>query len=86
MRQILSESVLLTGVAGGAGLVLGVVLTEVSNAVLQGGGDTFLLNPTVGPQEALLALGILVTAGAFAGLMPAHRALSVQPVDALRAE
>jgi putative ABC transport system permease protein len=34
----------------------------------------------------MTALGILVVSGAFAGLIPAQRAISIKPIDALRDE
>jgi putative ABC transport system permease protein len=42
--------------------------------------------PEVDFNMALLALMILVVFGIFAGLIPAKRAISVKPVDAIRYE
>jgi putative ABC transport system permease protein len=43
-------------------------------------------DPEVNLQTALLALSILLVSGIFAGLIPARRALAIEPVDALRTE
>ncbi len=44
------------------------------------------LNPGVELEAAMRALLVLVVSGTLAGLMPARRAVSVSPVEALRAE
>jgi len=83
--QIILESVFLTLVAGYFGLVSGVLLLEGINSML---GDSIEMfkNPTVDLNVALFSLSVLVVSGAFAGLIPAYRAVSVHPVEALRAE
>ena len=43
-------------------------------------------NPGVTMPDALLALGVLIAAGTIAGLVPAQRAVAVQPVVALRSD
>ena len=85
--QIVSESVILTAVAGYLGLVAGIgVIVLVGRLLPAGDGATMFLNPDVGVGEALKALAILVAAGVAAGLAPAQRALAVSPTIALRSE
>ena len=50
-------------------------------------GATFTLfkNPTVDLNVAVTSLIVLIISGAFAGLIPATKAVSVLPVEALRA-
>ena len=85
--QIVSESVILTSVAGYLGLVAGIgVIVLVGRLLPAGDGATMFLNPDVGVGEALKALAILVAAGVAAGLAPAQRALAVSPTVALRSE
>lgn len=85
--QIVLEAVLLTATAGAVGLMLGVALLEGVNALLaSGGGNPMFSHPGVDLAAAVRALSILVAAGVLAGLMPAWRALQIQPVEALRAE
>jgi putative ABC transport system permease protein len=87
-KQIIIESVLLTAVAGYIGLVVGVGLLELINYIMvQVGANTEMFNkPEVDFQKALTALIILIVSGALAGLIPANRAVSIKPIDALRDE
>ena len=43
-------------------------------------------NPHVNFNMAMVALLILVISGIFAGMIPARRAVSIRPIDALRDE
>jgi putative ABC transport system permease protein len=87
MLHIIAESVFLTVMAGYVGLSLGVGLLEVLNQVLLRAGDeVFFRNPEVNLAMALSALAVLVVSGAFAGFIPARRAIKIKPIDALRDE
>ena len=79
---------MLTAVAGYFGLAVGVGLLELINyGLTTSGADTNMFaNPSVDFSKAMLALGILVISGIFAGLIPASRAVSIKPIDALRDE
>jgi len=86
ISSILTESVVLTAIAGWFGLVFGVLLLEViSKAIQNGGGDESMFsNPEVDFNVALIALFILIIAGLFAGVIPAKRAMEVRPIEAIR--
>jgi len=74
--------------SGYIGLVAGVAIIEVINMALikfQIENEMFK-NPEVDFNTAIIALVILIVAGALAGIIPANRAISIKPVDALRAE
>ena len=88
ISQIISEAVFLTTFAGYVGLVFGVGLLELLNYVLvvTGGESNMFANPSVDFNMAITALIILVISGAFAGWIPAKRAISIKPIDALRDE
>lgn len=87
ISQIVSESVILTTTAGYTGLVIGVFLIELINKNLpQEGGRQMFLNPNVDFNVAVTALLILVVSGIVAGFIPARRAVSIKPIDALRYE
>lgn len=87
IKHIVAESVFLTVMAGYIGLSLGVGVLEILNRILQSAGDEmFFRNPEVNLTMALSALGVLVVAGIIAGLIPAKRAVSIKPIDALRDE
>lgn len=88
VSQIVLESLTLTSIAGYVGLFWGVVLLGVLDYFVdQSPGENMMFaNPGVDLSVGIMALVILMAAGALAGLIPARRALSVAPVDALRAE
>lgn len=83
--QIMMESVFLTIIAGYVGMLLGLLLLEGLNSALGEGGEMFR-NPTVDLSVIVQALTVLIVSGAAAGFIPALRAVSVHPVEALRAE
>lgn len=83
--QIMLEALTLTFIAGYFGLVAGVGLLEAVKAAMAG-SDGFFKNPEVDLPVAVVALTVLIVSGLFAGFVPARRALSIKPVDALRAE
>lgn len=82
--QILMESVFLTLTAGYIGLVLGILLNEGLGVALSNSPDSIFLNPGIDLIDGLKALFALVVAGALAGLLPASRAVSIKPIDAIR--
>ena len=88
ISQIIMESVVLTTFAGYFGLVVGVGLLELINFLLGSGGANteMFVHPGIDFSVAVTALSILIVAGIVAGLIPARRAVSVKPIDALRYE
>ncbi len=85
ISQIISESLVLTILAGLIGIIFGTWLMTLVDWLVGTSVDTFL-HPTVRVEVVLAAFGILVFFGIMAGLLPAKRAVQVKPVDALRAE
>ncbi|MBE0638803.1 MAG: FtsX-like permease family protein [Bacteroidales bacterium] len=88
IAQIITESVFLTAIAGYIGLVFGVAIIEGVNFWLsQSGASTGMFsNPSVDFGVAVKALIVLIISGAMAGMIPARRAVSIKPIDALRDE
>jgi putative ABC transport system permease protein len=88
ITQIITESVLLTSLAGYLGLVAGVALVEgINYALVKFGVESDMFKrPEVDFQVAVIALAILIVSGALAGLVPARRAVRIKPIDALRDE
>ena len=84
--QIILESVFLTVVAGIFGIVLGAFVLAGINAGTANLEDFPYTNPTVPISFVLGALAIMVTLGTLIGLIPAQRAVSIKPIDALREE
>jgi len=68
--------------------VIGVGLLELVNFFLESSGSQsdMFYQPGVNFRVAMIALTILVFSGAFAGFIPARRAIAVKPIDALRYE
>lgn len=84
--QIILESVFLTLVAGIIGIVLGaLVLYGIGNATENLENFPYT-NPTVPIPFVLGSLVIMVVLGTLIGLIPAQRAVSIKPIDALREE
>ncbi len=83
--QILSESIVLTLLAGLLGIVLGVGLLRGVGIVLSQ-GDQFFRDPMVSFGMAVGSLLILVIIGTLAGYMPAQRAMMIKPVEAISEE
>ena len=86
--QIILESVILTTVAGYLGLVFGVGITELVATAMKkaGDGSEFFKNPEVSLTVDTTALAVLIVSGALAGMIPAKRAVSIKPVEAIRNE
>ncbi|MBT8272562.1 MAG: ABC transporter permease, partial [Bacteroidia bacterium] len=85
-RQIVVEAVFLTLIAGLFGIITGGwILIALDNAFGQG-DDAQIVNASVSIAIVFLALIILVILGTLIGLIPAFKATSVKPIDALRDE
>jgi putative ABC transport system permease protein len=87
--QILTESVVLSLVAGMAGIIFAGFILGIVNAMIDNSpnpSDIIIANPSVNLGVVLIALLILVFAGLIAGFIPAQTAIKVKPIDALRAE
>jgi putative ABC transport system permease protein len=88
ISQIITEAIVLTTFAGYFGLAAGVGLLELINFALtsSGANTDMFLHPGIDFSVAVLALTILILAGGLSGLIPARKAVSVKPIDALRFE
>jgi putative ABC transport system permease protein len=85
IRQILSESIVLTLIAGVTGLMFGVGLLSVVGAALSKGSQ-FFKDPQISFTVALASLFILLVIGTLAGFIPANRAMNIKPIEAIREE
>jgi putative ABC transport system permease protein len=84
--QIIIESVFLTLIAGIIGIILGAIVLAIINAMTADNSGFPYANPTVPIKFILIALGLMVGLGTLIGLIPAQRAVSIKPIDALREE
>ncbi len=82
VRMVLMEALLVTSVAGYSGLVVATLVVEWVNANVPPGD--FFRDPRVDFRAAVIAVLVLIIAGAIAGLVPALRAARVSPVVAMR--
>ena len=84
--QIILESVFLTILSGIIGIILGALVLYGINAATVDQTDFPYTNPTVPIPYVLGALGLMVVLGTLIGIIPAQRAVSIKPIDALREE
>jgi putative ABC transport system permease protein len=85
-RQIVVEAVFLTLVAGFFGIISGGWILILMDKTLGQGDDAVFVNASVTISVVLLALVILVILGTLIGLIPAFKATSIKPIEALREE
>lgn len=92
VRLVLYESVAITMVFGYIGLLFGIGLTELVGTILsmgaEGGDEGFTVfkDPTVDISIVISATIVMVIAGVIAGYVPARRAVSIKPIEALAAQ
>ena len=91
LSQIMMESLVLTLIAGIAGLSSGVFVLNLVDTILSAqaadpSNDTFFQHPEISLQIAVVAMVVLIIAGLLAGLVPAKKALQIKAIDALRDE
>jgi len=84
--QIILESVFLTVLAGIIGIILGALVLFGINAATVDMTDFPYTNPTVPIPYVLGALSLMIILGTLIGMIPAQKAVSVKPIDALREE
>jgi putative ABC transport system permease protein len=85
-NQIILESVFLSLSSGIIGIVLGSFVLAIINALTASNTTFPYTNPTVPLSYIAAALILMITLGTLIGLIPAQRAVSIKPIDALREE
>ncbi|MBT7849911.1 MAG: ABC transporter permease [Flavobacteriaceae bacterium] len=85
-RQIVVEAVFLTLVAGFLGIISGGWMLIAADSAWGQGDDATLVNASVSIAVIFVALLLLVTLGTLIGLIPASKATSIKPIEALREE
>ena len=85
LSQIISESIVLTLVAGMSGILFGVMILQMLEMANTEDG---IVNThfQVGFWTAIFCAFVVSALGVLAGLAPAARAMSIKPVDAMRDE
>ena len=84
--QIILESVFLSLVSGIFGIILGGLVLYLIDIATEDIDSFPYTNPTVPISFILAALLIIISLGTLIGLIPAQRAVSIKPIDALREE
>jgi len=85
LSQIISESIVLTLVAGMSGILFGVLILHMLE---MGNTEDGILTAhfQIGFWTAIFAAVVVSAMGVLAGLAPAARAMTIKPVDAMRDE
>jgi putative ABC transport system permease protein len=89
ISQIMSESLILTALAGLLGLSAGVFALDAVDRILTlqpPTRDVMILHPGVDIGTAIAATIVLLICGMLAGLIPAWRAMQIKAIDAIREE
>jgi putative ABC transport system permease protein len=85
LSQIVSESIVLTMIAGAIGIVFSVAILSMAELAATNDG-TLTAHFQIGFWTAIVAVLILTALGVLAGMAPAARAMKIKPVDAMRDE
>ena len=85
LQQILSESMVLTTIAGMAGISFAVLVLQVLEAAANDPGH-ITTHYQVSFGLAIGTCALLIALGVLAGLAPAYRAMAIKPIEAIRDE
>lgn len=84
LQQILSESIVLTSLAGMSGITFAVFLLNIVESAIS--TPTAPIHFQISFWQAIGACILLIILGLLAGLAPAYRAMAVKPIEAIRDE
>jgi putative ABC transport system permease protein len=83
-NQIVWESLMLTFIAGFAGMFFGILVLVVTETLVK--DAEMFSNPTISFTMAVVSAVIIVLSGLLAGIIPAKSAIKIKAIDALRDE
>jgi putative ABC transport system permease protein len=79
LSQFLTESVVISVIGGGIGIILGIGITFI-------GSTAFKFPFIISSSAVVLGFGLSTTVGLVAGVMPARNAARLDPIVALRSD
>ena len=85
-RQVVLEAIFITLIAGLLGIITGGLILMLVDTLFGQGPEAVLVNASVSITVVFIALTILIVLGTLIGLIPAFKATSIKPIDALREE
>ncbi|KAA6336009.1 Macrolide export ATP-binding/permease protein [termite gut metagenome] len=85
LQQILSESMVLTSIAGMFGISFAVLVLQVTEVGINASGE-YNVHFQIGFWLAIGTVLLLLSLGMLAGLAPAYRAMAIKPIEAIRDE
>lgn len=85
-NQIIIEALVLTLLAGFVGIIFGALTLKLIDVLTSGSSNFPYTNPTVPIPYVVGSLLLMVILGILIGSIPARRAVSIRPIDALREE
>ena len=86
ISQIIIESIILTLIAGLAGMMFGVGILQVIGILVSQNAESMLKDPQISFTIAIGSLFVILIVGSLAGLIPARRAVSIKAIEAIRDE
>lgn len=86
ISQVMTESLILTTIAGFLGITLGIGVLQVVSLLNDSDTDTAMGNPQISFAIAMGAFLLILLIGLLAGLLPASRAVSIKAIAAINQE
>lgn len=86
ISQIMTESFVLTFIAGAAGLIVSTALLGAVDILISSNPSGFAPQVQISFNVAIIASVIVIIGGIISGIIPAFRAMSIKAVDAIREE